>query len=292
MSFMNHMRHPIRRHEQAGELADELLAGLSAFRQTGVAGAAPHGPGLFSYCALSRERLAAVRLDRPILGVVLCGAKEVWLGESFERLVPGMVFALPARTDLDIVNEVDSVTGVYQSLILEIAPEDVPDLAPLVSNVSSGTYYQVPLSAELVEALLHAARAIAAGPPSDTIRRARIAELLAILNGVPSAAALFRLSVSERVARILRGELDSPWTAARIAKKLSMSESTLRRRLAAEGNTFSDILRRERMAAARKLIAAGAGSGQAALAVGYVSRAHFARAFRTTFGDNPNGFRV
>ncbi len=284
---MNHMRHPIRRTEDTPSLAGELLDGLSGFRQTGFAGTAPHGPGLFSYCALSKERLLAVRLERPVLGMVLSGAKEVWFGESFERVTPGMAFVLPAQTDLDIVNEVDEVRGFYQSLILEIAPEDVPDIAPLPANAAGGGGYSVPLSAELVETLLHAARAIAAGPPSNTIRRARIAELLAILYSVPSAAPLFRLSVSERVARILRGELDSAWTAARMARKLSMSESTLRRRLAAEETSFSAVLRRERMLAARKLIEAGAGSGEAALAVGYVSRAHFARAFRAMFGGNP-----
>ncbi len=41
------------------------------------------------------------------------------------------------------------------------------------------------------------------------------------------------------------------------------------------------------MSAAHRLMAQGAGSGAAALAVGYASRAHFARAFRATFGGNP-----
>jgi AraC-like DNA-binding protein len=286
------MRHPIRRYNQAPGLAGELLAGLSGFRQTAFAGTAPHGPGLFSYCALLKERLAAVRLERPVLGVVLSGAKEIWLGDCFERMGPGATFVLPAQTDFDIVNEVDGVTGFYQSLILEIAPEDVPDLRSLPSEVALASHYTVPLTAELVEALLHAARAIAAGPPSDTIRRARIAELLAILHGVPSAASLFQLCVSERVARILRGDLDSPWTAARMARRLYMSESTLRRRLASEATSFSGVVRRERMAAARRLIAAGAGSGEAALAVGYASRAHFARAFRAAFGSNPTDHRA
>lgn len=34
-------------------------------------------------------------------------------------------------------------------------------------------------------------------------------------------------------------------------------------------------------------MARGAPSGTAALAVGYASRAHFARAYRAVFGDNP-----
>jgi AraC-like DNA-binding protein len=53
------------------------------------------------------------------------------------------------------------------------------------------------------------------------------------------------------------------------------------------GLSFSAILQRERMAAARRLMAQGTRSGMAAFAVGYTSRAHFARRFRATFGVNP-----
>jgi AraC-like DNA-binding protein len=265
-----------------------LLAGLAPFRREGMAGTLPHAPGLFSYCALTRERLQSVRLPRPVLGVVLSGAKEVWRGDATERLATGTLFVLPAEVDLDVVNEPDEGTGLYQSLVLEIEPDAIPDLGPhdFASVASSGSV-AVGLTAGLVETAIHAARAIGEGPAGATVRSARLAELLALLRDEPAARPLFDMSVTERVARLVRGGLDADWTAAGVARRLSLSESTLRRRLAGEGQAFAAILRGERMAAARRLMARGTPSGTAALAVGYASRAHFARAYRTVFGDNP-----
>ncbi|NLH82014.1 MAG: AraC family transcriptional regulator [Phyllobacteriaceae bacterium] len=264
-----------------------LLAGLARFRREGVAGTTPHAPGLFSYCALTRERLSSVRLPRPVVGIVLSGAKEVWRGETAERLSSGTLFVLPAEVDLDIVNEPAEGSGLYQSLVLEIAPEAVPDLDAGETEPAAGGSVAVALTAGLVEATVHAARAIEDGPAGATVRTARLAELLALLHDAPAARPLFDLSVAERVARLVRGGLDRDWTAAEVARRLALSESTLRRRLAAEGSTFSALLRRERMEAARRLMARGAASGAAALAVGYASRTHFARAFRAAFGGNP-----
>ncbi len=265
-----------------------LLAGLARFRREGVAGTMPHAPGLFSYCALTRERLASVRLPRPVLGVVLSGAKEVWRGDAAERLPTGVIFVLPGEVDLDVVNEPDQKTGLYQSLVLEIEPDAIPDLGPCAfAPMTTSATVAVASTAELVDAVIHAARAIGGGPAGATVRMARLAEVLALLHDEPAARPLFDMSVAERVARLVRGALDETWTAAEVARRLGLSESTLRRRLAGEGHAFAAVLRRERMEAARRLMARGAASGVAALAVGYASRAHFARAFRATFGDNP-----
>jgi len=269
-------------------LAATLLAGLARFRREGATGTLPHAPGLFSYCALSRERLTSVRLPLPLVGIVLSGAKEVWRGEVMERFLAGTLFVLPAEVELDIVNEPDATRGLYQSLILEIEPDAIPDLGPAAPQAETRVdVSEVPLSAHLVEAVLHAASAIGEGPAGASVRMARLAELLALLHGEPAARPLFDMSVCERVARLVRGELDRDWTAATVARRIAMSESTLRRRLAAEGRSFSAILRRERMEAAHRLMSQGAASGAAALAVGYASRAHFARAFRAVFGGNP-----
>lgn len=261
-----------------------LLDGLATFRREGVSGLAPHAQGLFSYCALTRERLLAARLDKPVVGVVLSGAKEVWSGAEAERLTQGALFVLPAGVDLDIVNEPGERVP-YQSLILEIAPDETLDVGALGAGEATGR--AVPLTAERIEAVLRAARAIAAGPAAGALRGARLTELLATLCDAPAAAPLFQLSAGERAARLLRGALDERWTAAAAARRLGFSESTLRRRLAQEGTSFSGLLRRERMEAARRLLASGAASQSAAEAVGYASRAHFARAYRATFGRNP-----
>ena len=270
------------------ELASRLREGLSRFRLEGVTGMSEHAPGLFSYCALERERLACVRLDQPLIGIVLSGAKEVWLGDVSERFSAGTAFVLPAAVDLEIVNEPDGRTHLYQSLILPVEPDMLPQVGPDgAARAQAQDSFVIPLTAGRVQALLHAADTIDAGPAEAVLRTARLHELLALLHDAPAARPLFDVTLAERVARLVRAELDRRWTAADIATRLALSESTLRRRLAGEGQALSVILRRERMGVARRLIAQGAASGAAGLAVGYASRAHFARAFRATFGVNP-----
>jgi AraC-like DNA-binding protein len=143
------------------DLASSLLDALASFRMKAASGMEAHGPGLFSYCALTRERLASVRLPQPVLGVVLSGTKEIWQGMHQLCLKPGEV-----------------------------------------------------------------------------------------------------------------------WTSEGVARAIGMSESTLRRRLRAAGGSFTAILRRERMMLARRMLEQGMPSGLVALAVGYASRSHFARAWR------------
>ena len=269
-------------------LAEKLRSGLSGFRSEGFSGTEPHARGLFSYCVQSRERLVSVQLQWPIIGFVLSGAKEVWRGEIAERIVAGTLFVLPAQVDMDIVNEPDEKAGLYQSLVLEVDPDAIPDIEPLAgARRPSDQSCIIPLTSELVDTVIHATRTIAQGDVGAVVRRARLSELLALLEDIPQARPLFDMSVCERVARLVCSGLDDDWTAARIAERLAMSESTLRRRLVAEGHSFSGILRRERMQAAQRLIIQGASSGSTALAVGYASRAHFARAYRSMFGGNP-----
>lgn len=267
-----------------------LLAGLARFRAPRGSGTIPHGDSMFSYCALARERLIAVDLPDPLMGIVLAGRKEVWRGSLVDVLLPGTLFVLPRGVPLDILNIPGDRSGSYQSLVLEIRGQDLPDLAPPPGIRAGGL--AVPLDAARVEAVLHAAAAIADGPARPTVRAARLAELLALLHDVPEAAPLYERTMADRVARLLRGDLARGWTAATVARRLAVSESTLRRRLAADGASFSALLRRERMEAARRHIAAGEGSQAAALAVGYASRAHFARAYRAAFGSNPGATRA
>ncbi|MFT3972596.1 MAG: AraC family transcriptional regulator [Amaricoccus sp.] len=242
---------------------------------------------MFSYCALVRERLAAVELSHPVLGIVLSGRKEVWRGSLVDVLLPGTLFVLPRGVGLDILNIPGDRSGSYQSLVLEIRGADLPDLAHRPADAGRAAGCAVPLDDGLVEAVLRAAAEIAEGPARGTVRASRLTELLALLHDVPEARPLFERSVAERVAALVRSDPARDWTAAVVAVRLAVSESTLRRRLVQDGTSFSRLLRHERMQAARRHIAAGAGSQAAALAVGYASRAHFARAYRAAFGANP-----
>jgi AraC-like DNA-binding protein len=271
-------------------LTRDLLSALAAFRQSGEVGMAPHGAGLFSYCTLTRERLIAVRLPHPVVAVLLSGTKEVWQGLAQERLTAGALFVLPGGVDLEIVNDPDRRSGLYQSLILEVPPallNHVPeDLPP-----PNGSH-QIPLRPELMEALVHVTAEIASGAAAPHVRAARMQELLALLAPEPAARPLFDLPPVERLRRAFRARPDRAWRCAEVAASLGLSEASLRRRLRAEQTRFSTLLRTERMAAARQMLVRGMASGLVAEAVGYASRAHFARAYRDVFGTAPGEARA
>ena len=279
------MKHLVSLPRPDPALAQALLERLRSFHRPEVSGMAPHGPGLFSYCALTRERLAAVRLPHPLLAVVLSGRKEIWRGLDQHCLGPGTLFALPAEVDLTIVNDPDPRSGVYQSLILEVTPEMWGALPAPPARSAMGP--ALALSPALIEALLHAASAICAGPSAGPIRQARLAELLALLHPQPEASVLFDLPLAARLAQMVQARPDHNWQADAVARALGLSPSTLRRRLRAVGENFAALLRRERMAVAARLLAQGQPSGIVAGAVGYASRAHFARAYRAEQGRNP-----
>lgn len=255
-----------------------------------------HGEQLFSYCALDRERIAAAQLPDPVIGIVLRGTKEVWLGDTGHVFPPGSVFVLPGGVPLDVVNIPGDESGAYESLLFAV-PEVPPGVErPPVRNARNEgrqagrrREFGVPLTPDLVEAFSHAATIIADGASSQAIKKLRLAEVLTLLRPVPAASVLFHLGLAEEVALMIAGAPAQDWTVPRVATRLRLGESTLRRRLKAENRTFRGILREERLRAARAALADGASSLAAAEAAGYASRSHFSRRYREAFGTSPGG---
>jgi len=273
-------------------LRERLLARLRGFRAPGAAGVHNHARNLFSYCALERERLAAIKLPHPLIGIVLRGKKEVWLGDANQVFEPGSVIVLPRNIPMDVVNLPED-NGIYESLILEV-PELPDGVAPLSlaerrAREKASNGFGVALSDGLVEALSHAASAITHDETSETVKTLRLSEVLALLRPLPAARALFYARLSDEVAWLIASAPSQDWTVSRIAEEIGLGASTLRRRLTAEGCSFRMILREARLNLARSALAAGASSVTAAEAAGYISRSHFARRYRESFGTTPSG---
>lgn len=277
-------------HEQ--HLRASLLQRLRPLMARRSGGMHVHGEQLFSYCALDRERIAAAQLPDPVIGIVLRGTKEVWLGDTGHVFPPGSVFVLPGGVPLDVVNIPGDESGAYESLLFAV-PELPPGVErpPVRKAPQAGMRreFGVPLTPDLVEAFSHAATIIADGASSQAIKKLRLAEVLTLLRPVPAASVLFHLGLAEEVALMIAGAPAQDWTVPRVATRLRLGESTLRRRLKAENRTFRGILREERLRAARAALAAGASSLAAAEAAGYASRSHFSRRYREAFGTSPGG---
>lgn len=264
----------------------------SSRRATGVH---PHGRQLFSYCAFTIERLAQVEITNPIIGIVISGEKEVWLGDAGRRLSSGDVFVLPGGVAVDVVNIPSERTGIYETLIVEIA--QMPSLpagpAPAADMGASSFEIRVRLTPDLVDALGHAAITLSASDHAETLAEHRLAEILMLLRGEPAARALFEQSVAERITRMVLGEPSRRWTGAEVADRLGIGASTLRRRLADDGNSLREVLAAARMQLAREILSTGRGGVvEAAEAAGYASRSHFARRFRSIYGVAPGQLRT
>jgi AraC-like DNA-binding protein len=96
-------------------------------------------------------------------------------------------------------------------------------------------------------------------------------------------------SLGARVAEVLGRELSSGEPSAfLIARRLAMSERTLRRRLAEEGTSLRALLERVRRDRAAALLRdAGLSVGETAFLLGFAEVSSFSRAYRRWFGVPP-----
>ena len=260
---------------------------------SGTAGRYQHGNRLFSYCSIDRERLKAVELPHPLIGILLRGMKEVWFGDTVHVFEPGTVFVLPGGVRMDVVN-LPTERGSYESVVLEV-PSLPPAISPLVDgprDIGNSQQFSVPLNTDLVDALVHAATSIASDAMGEAVKTLRLTEVLMLMQPLAAAQPLFRTSLSDEVAWLIRAAPSEAWTVERVAQRLGLGASTLRRRLGSEDQSFRKILRAERLKAGRNALASGASSLAAAEAAGYSSRSHFARRYRESYGTSPTGRRI
>jgi len=107
-----------------------------------------------------------------------------------------------------------------------------------------------------------------------------------MLSELTSAATL-----AERVRRSLftpDGEVCSP---RRLARQLGMSERTLKRRLAAQGTSYTELLDAARRTRALELLGSDVSVEEVSARLGYSDAANFTRAFRRWTGQSPRALR-
>jgi AraC-like DNA-binding protein len=283
-----------------GDLQRILLAALRPLASAAggppkQAGIAPRGRQLFSYCCFTAERLTRVANTKPLIGIVLSGNKEFWLGGVGQRLSAGDVFVFPPGPEFDVVNIPAADSGLYETLIVEIdhVPEAIRRLEPAPRLPGPGLDMRVPLGTELVEALAHAATSLAASDHAEALAQHRLAEVLLLLRKAPAASCIFDATLAARIGWLVLGEPARRWTAEGIGRMLGMAASTLRRRLKGEGTSLRAVLAETRMRLAHDILARGEGNvTDAAATAGYASRSHFGRRFRSLYGASPSAVRA
>lgn len=256
-----------------------------------------HRPGVGTTAGvLQKQELEFKRLfvDQPVLIVVERGIKALRWDQGEYIIRSGEAIAIAGGQTVDILNRL-AEDGSYRAFWL------VCDAALVAEHAQTHPAQPVirhalPLLGQPGEFMAAFQRAVAAVEdetmPVD-IARHRAAEMLLWIGAhggkfAPAEA----LTVALKVRRLIGRDLAQEWSAATVAAALAMSEATLRRRLADEDTSLSEILVDARMSFALNLLQCSAQPvTQIALHVGYQSPSHFAVRFRQRFGFSPSAIR-
>ncbi len=277
---------------------------LNAVRRYTEAHANPAGlaqtpvPGLATVRATSPSGLVHA-ISRPLVCLVLQGAKQVVMGKQAFAFAAGDSLLITA--DVPTVSQITraSVAAPYLSLVLELDPGVIADLAAQMKPglVEESAPVQVePTDAEVAEAALRLTQLLDRPAPEPVLHALRVRELHYWLLAGRHGAAIRRLGWPEghaqRVARavaVLRAEFTQPLPVERLAAVAGMSASSFHRHfLAVTSLSPLQFQKQLRLIEARRLMMSeGASASRAAFSVGYESVPQFTREYRRMFGLPP-----
>jgi AraC-like DNA-binding protein len=238
-------------------------------------------------------RFSHLAIDRPTLIMVRHGLKILTSSDREWTIRSGEAITIARGHRFDVTNRPDA-RGAYEASWLVFEPSMLAAFPSALAPMTQSACALGRIEADFMEAFVRARDAIR--DPShvpERIARHRMQEVLLWLEGrgVNLIAPPPR-TFSERVRAILMSSLDETWTAATVARHLHMSEATLRRHLASEGTSFTDLLADMRMSHALTLLqSTDYPVGHIARDVGYDSASRFAIRFRKRFGFAPTAIR-
>lgn len=254
------------------------------------------GVGMTAHILQRRELLfTGIVIAQPTLITVCRGRKTLRLKREECVIGAGDAVAVAGGLMLDIENQPDT-DGWYEARWLSWAPGLVdslrlPDDGAVVIRTLKALRQRDPAFSQAVLRAIDAIRDCEGVP--DGVARHRVSEVLvwlALLGG--RFEPMRPVSVAARVRALLTPSPARPWTMKDVARHLAMGEATLRRRLAAEGVSFTGLLIDVRMARALALLqATDRPVTQIAQDVGYESPSRFAVRFRQRFGHAPTALR-
>jgi AraC-like DNA-binding protein len=240
-------------------------------------------------------RFSRIVVDRPALIVLRHGTKRLDSARGHWSLRSGEAVAIAGGQTFDVTNRL-SGAGLYEARWLVWDPSIIARFGRAEAGGRSldGAAPLGKVDAEFAATFDRALEAIAdARHVPDDIAAHRVTEILVwlALRGIRFAAT-DNPSLATRLRRLFETAPAEPWTTAAAAQRLALSEATLRRRLAAEGTSFGDLLTDMRMSLAMLLLqSTDHAVNRIALEVGYESASRFAIRFRERFGFPPTAIR-
>lgn len=239
------------------------------------------------YSSYKEQRILNAPITKPLLIFVLAGVKQ--LGRRDEIVCPtGTFLFLSNASDIDMRN----IPGdEYFAVLIEFEFSDFDRF----KNKRSGDkrYVQGSIDEALAKTLkqyiewsLYAPQAL------WHFRREELLQLI-YLSGYDDVSSIVgHPSLSQQLHDIVSDNIPYDWSAGRLAEKLAVSESTLRRRLKAEGASIKSIVNRARLGQGLFLLQTTMEPiGRIAERCGYQSQSRFTDKFKQQFGITPSELR-
>ncbi|MGQ7957420.1 helix-turn-helix transcriptional regulator [Pseudomonas sp. SP16.1] len=239
------------------------------------------------YSSYKEQHILNAPITKPLLIFVLAGVKQ--LGQRDEIICPtGTFLFLSNASDIDMRN----IPGEeYFAVLIEF---ELSDFDCFKNKRSAETrYVQGGIDARLAKTLMQFIEWAPCAPRELWhFRREELLQLIHLSGYDQVSGIVGHPSLSHQLHAIVSDNISSAWSVARLAERLAVSESTLRRRLKCEGASVKSIVNRARLGQGLFLLQTTMEPiGRIAERCGYQSQSRFTDRFKQQFGITPSELR-
>lgn len=237
------------------------------------------------YSAAQEQRILNVPVSNPLLIMVLAGSKEI-----DDTVLNAGKFIFLGNTPRLNMRNIPNLEN-YCSVLIDFSSNDFLNF-PRTDHRE--THYIKGNIDEPFETLILQFIEWSAVAPDEMIEHRR-KEILHFLyhNGYKNIGKLAEIdSFSNRIKNIIQNDYSQEWTAEELASQLSMSQSSIRRRLQTENNSIQAIRKQTKLGHGLHLVQTTTHSiGNIAERCGYQSQSRFTDQFKALFGMTPSELR-
>ena len=240
------------------------------------------------YSSFKKQTLSNVPIAKPVLICVLEGTKFIG-ADNDVQCDSGSFVLLPNSPSIHLRNIPRGAE--YFALLIEFELSDFECL-PSLDGPTSGIL-QADINEALQQCLIQFVNCANFIPkPLWASRRQEILLLLQHQHNHNLRNMASHQELSHQVHRLISADLNAEISSQLLADKLALSESTLRRKLRAEGTSVQDIKDRVKLGVALHMIQTSfTPIGVIAERCGYQSQSRFTDKFKQRFGLTPTALR-
>jgi AraC-like DNA-binding protein len=240
------------------------------------------------YSSVTEQHILNAPIIKPLLIFVLAGVKQ--LGKDSEIVCPagGFVFLSNSPT-VDMRNI--PVDEEYFAVLIDFDYDDFNQFRRPAGPTRK--YFQGEIDFVLAKTLQQYMEwSTFAHPAAWHFRKKELLQTIYQCGYDEVSAIAEHPSLSHQLHDIISEDIAGDWSVERFTAKLALSESTLRRKLKAEGTDIHAILNRTRLGHALHLVQTTMDPiGRIAERCGYASQSRFTDKFKQLFGITPSELR-